>query len=51
MVIGEVADQGTDARSDLHREVRRRGPDQGVDVLFRGLRHARDSIRSRTAYE
>ena len=39
MIGRQVLDQLADARSQLVREVRRRRPDEGVDVADRGLGH------------
>jgi hypothetical protein len=36
---GEVSDELCDASSQLVREVRRRGPDEGVDVVDRRFSH------------
>ena len=43
VIGGKVLDQLADAGADLEREVRRRRPDEGVDVADRGLGHAREA--------
>ena len=40
MVGGQILDELADARAELVREVRRRGADEGVDVVARRLGHA-----------
>ncbi len=43
MVGRQVLDQLADARAQLVGEVRRRGPDEGVDVADRRLCHAAEA--------
>lgn len=40
VILREVLDQLADARTELVREVRRRGAEKGVDLVARRLGHA-----------
>ena len=52
LVVGwEVFDQLADARAQLVREVRRCGPDEGVDVADRGLGHTARSVTGTSGSE